>query len=103
MRVHSVYENFRWWENLYWSYGFGDNAEGAMNAAINYSKEREQFGKTISKFQGVSFKLADMATEIEASRLLLYKAASQISNAKKSSYFSAIAKYKALSCCFSFK
>ena len=70
-------------------------AEGAMNAAINYSKEREQFGKTISKFQGVSFKLADMATEIEASRLLLYKAASQILNAKKSSYFSAIAKYKA--------
>ena len=70
-------------------------AEGAMNAAINYSKEREQFGKTISKFQGVSFKLADMATEIEASRMLLFKAASQILNAKKSSYFSAIAKYKA--------
>ena len=70
-------------------------AEGAMNAAINYSKERKQFGKTISKFQGISFKLADMATEIEASRLLLFKAASQILNAKKSSYFSAIAKYKA--------
>ena len=70
-------------------------AEGAMNAAISYSKEREQFGKTISKFQGISFKLADMATEIEASKLLLFKAASQILNAKKSSYFSAIAKYKA--------
>ena len=70
-------------------------AEGAMNAAINYSKEREQFGKTISTFQGISFKLADMATEIEASRLLLFKAASQILNAKKSSYFSSIAKYKA--------
>ena len=70
-------------------------AEGAMNAAINYSKERKQFGKTISKFQGISFKLADMATEIEASRLLLFKAASQILNAKKSSYFSAIAKYNA--------
>lgn len=70
-------------------------AEGAMNAAINYSKERKQFGKTISKFQGISFKLADMATEIEASRQLLFKAASQILNAKKSSYFSAIAKYKA--------
>ena len=70
-------------------------AEGAMNAAISYSKEREQFGKTISKFQGISFKLADMATEIEASRLLLFKAASQILNSKKSSYFSAIAKYKA--------
>jgi alkylation response protein AidB-like acyl-CoA dehydrogenase len=70
-------------------------AEGAMNAAINYSREREQFGKSISKFQGISFKLADMATEIEASRLLLFKAASQIKNSKKSSYFSAIAKYKA--------
>ena len=70
-------------------------AEGAMNAAINYSREREQFGKSISKFQGISFKLADMATEIEASKLLLFKAASQIKNSKKSSYFSAIAKYKA--------
>ena len=70
-------------------------AEGAMNAAINYSKEREQFGKKISKFQGISSKLAEMATEIEASRLLLFKAASQILNNKKSSYFSAIAKYKA--------
>ena len=70
-------------------------AEGAMNAAINYSKEREQFGKSISKFQGVSFKLADMATEIEASRLLLYQAARHIKNLKKSNYYSSIAKYKA--------
>ena len=70
-------------------------AEGAMNAAINYSKEREQFGKSISKFQGVSFKLADMATEIEASRLLLYQAARNIKNLKKSNYYSSIAKYKA--------
>ncbi|MAJ07075.1 MAG: acyl-CoA dehydrogenase [Crocinitomicaceae bacterium] len=70
-------------------------AEGAMHAAINYSKEREQFGKSISKFQGVSFKLADMATEIEASRLLLYQAAHYIKNLKKSNYYSSIAKYKA--------
>ena len=70
-------------------------AEGAMHAAINYSKEREQFGKSISKFQGVSFKLADMATEIEASRLLLYQAAHHIKNLKKSNYYSSIAKYKA--------
>ncbi len=70
-------------------------AEGAMNAAINYSKEREQFGKSISEFQGVSFKLADMATEIEASRLLLYQAAHHIKNLKKSNYYSSIAKYKA--------
>lgn len=70
-------------------------AEGAMHAAIKYSKEREQFGKAISKFQGVSFKLADMATEIEASRLLLYQAAHNIKNIKKSNYYSSIAKYKA--------
>ena len=55
-------------------------AEGAMNASISYSKEREQFGKPIAKFQGVSFKLADMATEIEASKLLLYKAAYELMN-----------------------
>ena len=51
--------------------------------------------KLLVSSKGVSFKLADMATEIEASRLFLYKAASQILNAKKSNYFSAIAKYKA--------
>ncbi len=50
-------------------------AKGAYEAALQYSKEREQFGKPISAFQGISFKLADMATEIEASELLLHKAA----------------------------
>lgn len=50
-------------------------AKGAYEAALKYSKERVQFGKPISAFQGVSFKLADMATEIEASELLLHKAA----------------------------
>ncbi len=50
-------------------------AKGAYEAALKYSKEREQFGKPISKFQAISFKLADMATEIEASELLLHKAA----------------------------
>ncbi len=50
-------------------------AKGAYEAALKYSKEREQFGKPISHFQGVSFKLADMFTEIQASELLLYKAA----------------------------
>ncbi|RUA11973.1 MAG: acyl-CoA dehydrogenase [Flavobacteriia bacterium] len=50
-------------------------AKGAYEAALQYSKEREQFGKPISAFQGISFKLADMITEIEASELLLYKAA----------------------------
>ncbi|MEN2415279.1 acyl-CoA dehydrogenase family protein [Flavobacterium mesophilum] len=50
-------------------------AKGAYNAALKYSKERYQFGQPISNFQGISFKLADMATEIEASELLLHKAA----------------------------
>lgn len=50
-------------------------AKGAYEAALQYSKERHQFGKSISEFQGISFKLADMATEIEASELLLHKAA----------------------------
>lgn len=50
-------------------------AKGAYEAALKYSKERVQFGKPISKFQGISFKLADAATEIEASELLLHKAA----------------------------
>ncbi|SNZ01987.1 Acyl-CoA dehydrogenase [Flagellimonas pacifica] len=50
-------------------------SKGAYKAALKYSKERVQFGKPISEFQGISFKLADMATEIEASELLLHKAA----------------------------
>ncbi len=41
-------------------------AKGAFNASLKYSKERKQFGRPISSFQGISFKLADMATEIEA-------------------------------------
>ncbi|KFF18760.1 acyl-CoA dehydrogenase family protein [Flavobacterium hydatis] len=50
-------------------------AKGAYEAALKYSKERYQFGQPISSFQGISFKLADMVTEIEASELLLHKAA----------------------------
>ncbi|MGM8211438.1 acyl-CoA dehydrogenase [Virgibacillus sp. W0430] len=50
-------------------------AQGALDAAIDYAKTREQFGKPIIENQAIAFKLADMATEIEASRLLTYKAA----------------------------
>ncbi|TCT26358.1 butyryl-CoA dehydrogenase [Melghiribacillus thermohalophilus] len=50
-------------------------AQGALDAAVEYAKEREQFGKPIANQQGISFKLADMATEVEASRLLTYQAA----------------------------
>jgi hypothetical protein len=50
-------------------------AQGAFEAAAKYSKQRKQFGKTISEFQATQFKLADMATEIDAARLLTYRAA----------------------------
>lgn len=50
-------------------------AEGALEASIQYSKERQQFNKPISQFQGISFKLADMATQVEAAKLLTFKAA----------------------------
>jgi alkylation response protein AidB-like acyl-CoA dehydrogenase len=50
-------------------------AQGAYESAVRYSKEREQFGKPISEFQAIQFKLADMAVSIEAARLLMYRAA----------------------------
>ena len=50
-------------------------AYGAYDAALAYAKEREQFGQPIANFQGISFKLADMATDIEASKLLVYQSA----------------------------
>ena len=50
-------------------------AQGAYEAALKYSKERHQFNKPISAFQGIAFKLADMATKIEAARLLTFRAA----------------------------
>jgi hypothetical protein len=50
-------------------------AQGAYESAVRYAKQRKQFGKTISEFQAIQFKLADMATQIEAARLLVYHAA----------------------------
>lgn len=50
-------------------------AQGAYEDALTYAKEREQFGAPIAVNQGISFKLADMATQIEAARLLVYRAA----------------------------
>ena len=50
-------------------------ARGALEHAVTYAKERKQFGKTIGEFQGVQFELAKMATEVEATRLLVYNAA----------------------------
>lgn len=68
-------------------------AQGALDLTVAYVKERKQFGKSISSFQGVQFMLADMATEIEAARALIYATARMIdSGAKKVAKDSAIAK-----------
>ena len=67
-------------------------AEGAFEAALNYSKERHQFNKPISSFQGISFKLADMATKIEAARLLTYRAADMKNKGQNVNKESAMAK-----------
>jgi len=67
-------------------------SNGAFEASLKYSKERKQFGKPISSFQGISFKLADMATKIEASKLLLHKAAFEINSGKKITKIGAMAK-----------
>jgi alkylation response protein AidB-like acyl-CoA dehydrogenase len=68
-------------------------AKGAYEAALQYSKEREQFGKPISQFQAIAFKLADMATEIEAGELLLLQAADLKMRGEKLTKESAMAKY----------
>jgi alkylation response protein AidB-like acyl-CoA dehydrogenase len=67
-------------------------ASGAMELSIAYSKEREAFGKPIHKHQAIAFKLADMATEIEAARLLCLKAASLKDNGENFDKLSAMAK-----------
>jgi alkylation response protein AidB-like acyl-CoA dehydrogenase len=73
-------------------------AKGAYEAALKYSKERVQFGKPIASFQGISFKLADMATEIEASELLIHKAASLKNANKPMTKIGAMAKMYASEC-----
>ncbi len=76
-------------------------AKGAYEAAKKYSKEREQFGQAISNFQAISFKLADMATDIEAAELLTHQAADMKNKGQKMTKESAIAKYKASEVCVS--
>lgn len=68
-------------------------AKGAFEAAVKYSKERRQFGQPISNFQGISFKLADMATEIEAAELLIMQAADLKNRHQPVTKQSAMAKY----------
>ena len=68
-------------------------AKGAYEASVQYSKEREQFGKPISEFQGISFKLADMATEIMAAELLIDQSCDLKMRGESMTLESAMAKY----------
>jgi alkylation response protein AidB-like acyl-CoA dehydrogenase len=70
-------------------------AMGAYEASVKYSQEREQFGKPISKFQAIAFKLADMATKIQASELLTRQAGRMKDAGEKTTKISAMAKYYA--------
>jgi len=74
-------------------------SRGAFNASLKYSKERVQFGKPISSFQGISFKLAEMATEIEASELLIRKASQEKNMNRPMTKLSAMCKMYASEVC----
>ncbi|HEX3186251.1 MAG TPA: acyl-CoA dehydrogenase [Pyrinomonadaceae bacterium] len=67
-------------------------AQGAFESAVRYSQERQQFGKPISEFQAIQFKLANMATQIDAARLLMYRAAWMKDAGKKTTKESSMAK-----------
>ena len=67
-------------------------AQGAYDAALQYSKVRQQFGRPISEFQAIQHKLVDMATDIDASRLLIYRAASKLDKGHRVTRESAMAK-----------
>jgi len=67
-------------------------AQGAFDAALKYSKQRQQFGKPISEFQAIQWKLADLATEIEAAKLLTFRAAAMKDAGMKTTLESSMAK-----------
>ena len=70
-------------------------AQASLDTALSYAKERKQFGKAISEFQATQFKFADLATEIDAARLLIYRAAALKDAGKKFELEAAMAKLKA--------
>ena len=74
-------------------------AQGAFDAALAYSKERQQFNRPISSFQAISFKLAEMATDLEASKLLTYRSAALKDQGQNVNIESAMAKYFASEAC----
>jgi len=74
-------------------------AQAALDHSLRYAREREQFGKPIASFQGIQFMLADMAAEVEASRLLVYQAADLMDRGVPSTAKAAIAKRFATDAC----
>ena len=70
-------------------------AQGALDASLKYSKERKQFGKSLSHFQGIQFKLSDMATQADAARLMVYKAAWMKDNGMEINLSAAMSKFYA--------
>ena len=68
-------------------------AQAALDHSIKYAKQRKQFGKSLAEFQGIQFKIADMATEVEAARLLTYKAAVLRDEGKDFKFAASLAKY----------
>ncbi len=68
-------------------------AQGALDHSIKYVKQRKQFGKPLAEFQAIQFKLADMATEVEAARLLTYRAAKLKDDGKDFKFAASMAKY----------
>ena len=70
-------------------------AQAALEHSIRYAKQRKQFGKSLAEFQGIQFKIADMATEVEAARLLTYKAAIMRDEGKDFKFAASLAKYYA--------
>ncbi len=74
-------------------------SQRAMQCSIEYAKQRTTFGKPISEYQGVSFMIAEMARDIEASRLLVWKAACEVDAGRKNTYYASIAKMFAADVC----
>jgi alkylation response protein AidB-like acyl-CoA dehydrogenase len=74
-------------------------ARAALEESIKYSKEREQFGRPIRDFQAISFMIAEMATKLEAARLLTYKAAYLLDTGKDAASAAAMAKFYSSETC----
>ncbi len=74
-------------------------AQGCLDEAVKFAKERKQFGRPIAKFQAISFMLAEMATKLESAKLLVYKAAWLMDNKQNASMAASMAKYYAAEVC----